>query len=419
MKSLNLSKHIGSIDSRLVDEADLFAGKNKSRYVVRKLAVGLAAAVAAVSLATAALAAAGIIDYKSIYDSVIKSVFDSEQAAPYLQTGENITVQMSEGDIEVKLISAFTDPLDHGGLYFELEMTDMTGGRLSDSFVLIERYKLDNNTEYEHGYRLLNQSGTNTVQIIDKNTVKSGFNTWHLFNVNGEVRVCFNIILSDIRYYEMEPTAFTAGALIDSDTTVLLAGENSHEIIGTSLQEKTLTITHRDLYGSLFEGWSLGLMKPDGDIIWGNRDSYQSGMPRQTRLNIGDLDPDVLTLVWSGHLAKHVITGDWDFIIHMDNDTAPEIKIFTGEYEGLRIEVIVGATSVRVRIYDAPDIDAAKEIVFNDCPLVLHITDGRIIETIKSGAEGGTDVIGISYIMPFIDPEEVVSVTFRGTEISG
>jgi len=158
-------------------------------------------------------------------------------------------------------------------------------------------------------------------------------------------------------------------------------------------------------------------MKPDGDIIWGNWNGYQTGMPRQTRFNINDFDPDVLTLVWSGQIAKHVITGDWDFIIHLDNDVAPEIKIFTGEYEGLRTEVIIGATSVRITIYDAPDITVAKEIIFDDCPLVLHMADSRMIELIKSGADGNTDSIGISYIMPFINPEDVVSVTFRGTEI--
>jgi len=123
------------------------------------------AAVITLVFATTALAVSGVIDF----DSIFQSIFRNETAAPYVQTGADITVHANEGDVEVELIAAFWDDTRIGGLYLELEIHDPTGERLSDTLVLL---RWDEWLGYDP---ITNPWGQVEVEFLDNYTLRAGF----------------------------------------------------------------------------------------------------------------------------------------------------------------------------------------------------------------------------------------------------
>ena len=112
-------------------------------------------------------------------------------------------------------------------------------------------------------------------------------------------------------------------------------------------------------------------------------------------------------------MAEHIIPGNWIFTIATDN-IGIQAEIFHGYYEGHRIEVIISTTEVNARISGWTDWDTIAEL-FNEDSLVLYLSDGTTVLPKISGAEGSY----IGYDMGFINPDDVVRVTFRGIEIGG
>jgi len=93
----------------------------------------------------------------------LNSVFNSKEAAPYIQTGDGITVLHNEGDVSVEALAAYYEPA-RSGLYMELRITDLTGSeRLSESIVFLR----------DNGYisDLVISTGKVIVLTVDENTV--------------------------------------------------------------------------------------------------------------------------------------------------------------------------------------------------------------------------------------------------------
>jgi len=372
----------------------------------RRFGGGFAAAAVILTLvlATTALAVSGTINFGSIF----QSIFRGEHAAPYVQTGEDITVHVSEGEVEVALLAAFLEDTRIGGLYLELEITDPTGERLSDSFMLLLQ-------DERLGYIPLNLHMPVDVQLIDEHTAHVSFFLPHAdVRETGEIVVQFDFIASNIQTVELQPTEFNIGKHIGVDGPVVVPGAAFIEITEITLDDTgRLTITSRDSDVSVY-GWghgTLGLMQPDGEIIWSRGGSMTYGIPGWEReFNIGAVNPYDLTLVWSGERAEYVMSGNWEFTISGEAVLDPGVR--RGYFEGSPTEVFLGGTSVEVLITVVDSFD-----IFQENPLVLYLADGTTVEPRFNGAEGGFDVVTLQYSMEFIHPEDVVRVTFRGVAI--
>ncbi|MCL2629007.1 MAG: hypothetical protein FWD44_10000, partial [Oscillospiraceae bacterium] len=161
----------------------------------------------------------------------------------------------------------------------------------------------------------------------------------------------------------------------------------------------------------------LGLMKPNGEIIW-SRFSVGSDTTKIS-FNIGDINPNDLALVVAGARAEQVINGQWSFNVAIDDTVILEPGKFIGEYNGLRTEVDVGATHVRITVHNAAKRAIVNDIVFDESPILLHMADGKTIVVQRGGASGDAEIIGIDYFMDFINPGDVVSIEFLGVKIGG
>jgi len=365
------------------------------------------AVILTLALATTALAVSGTINFGSIF----QSIFRGESAAPYVQTGEDITVHVSEGEIEVALLAAFLEDTRIGGLYLELEITDPTGERLSDSFMLLLR-------DERLGYIPLNLHMPVDVRFKDEHTVHASFFLPHVdVGETGEIVVQFDFIASNIQNIEMQPTEFNIGAHMGMDGPIVVPGAAFIEITEITMDDTgRLTITRRDSDVAVYGwGWAmLGLMRPDGEIIWPSGGTIHYGVPgEQCHFGLAGISPYELTLVWTGQVAEHVMSGNWEFTIP-GGDTALDPGGFSGYFEGNPTEVFLGGTSVEVLITVVGSFD-----IFQENPLVLYLADGTIVEPRFNGAEGGFDVATLQYSMEFIHPEDVVRVTFRGIAIGG
>jgi len=474
MKSIVLSQYIGNIDDRLIQEADVFANKKQSKPISKKFITILVAAILVLALTTAALAATGVIDFASVFSNL----FRNETVAPYIIDGDNISGNVdvhlvdadndtdvmddqsgdifrnNESEIDIKLLAAVMDDTQGGGLFLKFEIHDPTGERLSDSFVLI------NNNE-NMGLTPLNMNITNDmrqwidsgtehvpdgVQVIDEYTVHAGFfipgwlmSEWGPLSRNeaGDIVVQFDYIASGIKETTVN-TELNVGQHLGLTAPVALPGVEFVQIMGVEIsrehpqdERELLRIFHEDTRSDpLLYGWGAGLLslrKADGGTIGlsGQADHNQmltdiTGF--ESMFNINDIDPNDLTLIWRGDMAEHIIPGNWEFTISTGN-VAIQAGEFHGLFDGMRTEVNVNTTGVRIYIYDAPDFNTAGEMARHDSPLILHMADGTTIDLPEKGAaEGGTDVILIAYYFDFLDidfinPEDVVRVTFRGVEI--
>jgi hypothetical protein len=187
--------------------------------------------------------------------------------------------------------------------------------------------------------------------------------------------------------------------------------------------DKVLTIFHSDTTTNPFAyGWgsgTLSLMKPNGETIGlsGARNHFLSNdsfsiVGVESYFNIGNIDPNDLTLVWRGDMAEHIIPGNWEFTIATDNRSIQQ-GVFHGYYEGHQIEVDISTTRATVHILGWTDWEAISKL-FDEDSLVLYLADGTTVLPKIGGAEGA--YIGYD-IVDFINPGDIVRVTFRGVEI--
>ena len=182
MKELTMSK---------VQHSAVGAKQSAPRRFRRSFAATAVAVVLVFALVTTALAVSGVIDFSSIF----RSIFNSEEAAPYVQVGEDITIHANEGEVEVELIAAFFDDTRIGGLYLELKIHDPTGVRLSESLVLLR-------WDEWLGYApMTNPWGQTEVEFLDDYTLRAGFFVYDGLALTeaGDILVRFDMIASGIQ----------------------------------------------------------------------------------------------------------------------------------------------------------------------------------------------------------------------------
>ncbi|MCL2427450.1 MAG: hypothetical protein FWD05_14080 [Oscillospiraceae bacterium] len=420
MKSTVLSQHIGNIDDRLIQEADVFANKSRKTQFTKKFVTALVAAALVLSLTTAAMAAAGVIDFNSIF----QSIFNNERAIPYIQTDDDITEHAGEGDaivqdvdgeiavqyldneLEVEIVSAFADH----GIYLEMQFTGALAGSLSDNITLINRNE-------EWGFYEAIGGGT-VAQRIDVNTTVANIllHSW----VEEMYRIRFNMIASGVQFVEMGSTDMNVGEHIGMENSIVLPGRVV-EVTELDLNGSVLNITYQesDLAIRGTGEFRVGVMTPSGEVFWAELGEVTPEI-RNGTINIGDADPNSLVFVWGGLQAERIIRGNWDFTVTID--ARPEPGRFIGEYAGMRTEVAITATTVRVYLRDLMNygtldemLEFSNEVWEMDNSLVLYLADGTIVMPRLGASEGGL----FAYDMEFTHPEDVVRLTFRGVQIGG
>jgi len=385
-----------------------------------------------------------------------RSIFEDEAIAPFIVAGDNITgntdtgleanendqmgiditVQPHENEVDVKLLAAFFDETQGGGLYLQFEIHDPTGTKLSDSIVLILHDEAtvytQLNMDIPSDIRQWMDSDTSHsphdgVQIIDAYTVRADFfiPSWKPIRKNeaGDITVRFDLIATNVKNTTIS-TGFNIGEHLNMDGSIALPGAEFIQITGVELNGRELTIFHSDTSADpKVYGWGAGtlsLIKSNGETIGitGGRNHFLSNesfsiIGVESYFGIGNADPNDLTLVWRGDIAQHILAGNWEFTIATGN-IAIQPGLFEGYYEEHRIVVNISTDRVNVHILDWTDWAAISEL-FNEDSLVLYLADGTTVLPKIGGAEGSY----IGYDMDFINPGDVIRVIFRGVEIGG
>ena len=378
----------------------------KKRSIGRRVLLAAAIAAVAIALSGIALAATGF-DFNSIFDSI----FNNKEAAPYVQTGDGITALSNEGDVSVEPLAAFYESA-RSGLYLKLRIHDPAdAGVLSDSLIILK-----NGTEL--------QPGRVIVDVIDANTVIASLFITPVVTADTTVR--FDTIASGITdFYETQLTELNIGEYIGTDRSVIVKGAEFVEITGITVDGGMLKIEFHDSDASRY-GWGyafLGAMKPDGDTIWANGISTNNETgERSAYIEIGDVNPDDLTLVWYGQRADHAISGNWEFTVSGGN--LLETRWLDGEFEGNRVQVCLGATLVEFQISadylseGFPYISFPYDLDASDAVTIL-LKDGTTVRPRFSASMVDSMTASFSYYMGFTNPVDVVSVTFCGTTFTG
>jgi hypothetical protein len=434
---MNKAKSIGELASaervygmslrKVRANAELTGGhrRSKSRRAMPRFAVVAAALAAALSLSTVALAATGVINF----DTVIDSVFD-KGTTPYIQTGDELNTLSSSGEVTVDATAAFLDEA-RDGAYVQLRIKDTTGTKLTESLALSEGERVigaaaknvatDTLIFSNAGQRV--NTGEVSVNVVDKNTVVAsmfilGIDGLDVADgkVNGKARIRFDAIASGIRVYlDAQTTGFNIGANLGIHEPTVVPGAEFMEIVGISRKDGSLTIT-RQASDATVHGWgeaSLGLQKPNGEIIWSPHSSFDERSMRWTDdFELGDADPDDLTLVWTGRRADVAFTGDWTFDVSGENVIAP--RKMSGSVDGNAAQALIGATSVEIKVFADYYANPMPFDPHEEGAVAITLTDGTTVipkaEATARDPEGAT----FKYTMPFINPDEVASVTFGG-----
>jgi len=399
IKDLTMSKiHISSTP------ADDYA----PRYFAKRFVLVAVSVLLLFALATTALAVSGIIDFGSIFESV----FRNKEAAPYIQTSDDITMQphkaLSEDEVTVEPIAAFLEPA-RSGMYLELRISDPIGGRLSDSLIFLTISGL---------MEIPLSTGDVSVGLIDAHSAVASLFITPIDA--GDATIQIVKIASGINYYyEAQPTQFNIGEHLSIDAPVIVPGAEFIEVTGITQSEGRITIAFRDSDPSAY-GWGsafLGVEKPDGGVIWGDGVSASADTEmRYSYIDIGDSNPDDLTLVWNGSRADYVITGNWEFTVSGDNVLEP--RLIDGEFEGNDVRVILGATSIEFLI-EADYLNNAFPYDIHEADAVtILLEDGAIIHPRLSSSMNDSMTASFAYTMNFTNPDSVVSLTFYGATIT-
>ena len=373
------------------------------RPVYLKILRSAAAVFAAVIITFSGITiAAKYYDFGAIFDSI----FNSREAAPFIQTSDGIILKSGDSKVTVEPIAAFFDAA-RDSLYLEFKIIEPTGIKLSDTLAFYNS---------ESGFEV--NTGPVMVRLIDEYTAIVGL---FITSTNtGDTTVRFDTIASGITYYsEVQRTSFNIGENIGIVTPIVVPEAEFITITDLAIDDNRVTITHRQSDPSLYgiAHTNLGLMKPDGEVIWGSIGSETSGVPGWSDgFEIGDINPETLTLVWSGMRYEYTMTGKWEAIVSGDN--VMDMRILNGEFEGNTTKVILGATSVQILI--------SADYINNPFPyeykangaVTISLKDGTTVYPIFHAYNNDQLTASYSYEMHFVDPSIVESVTFCGTTIT-
>ena len=161
-------------------------------------------------------------------------------------------------------------------------------------------------------------------------------------------------------------------------------------------------------------------MALDGEVIWANGVSVNAMTGEHfAEIEIGSLNPYDLALIWNGERADYTMTGNWEFAVSGDNVLEP--RIYNGEFEGYETQVTIGATSVGIEILaDYLNNEFPYELTAIDgVTLMLTLSDGTIVYPKFSSSMNDSMMASFGYAMGFVNPADVVSVTFCGTTFPG
>ena len=375
----------------------------RKRSIGRRILLAAAIAAVTVVLSGIALAATGFD-----FDSIFNSIFSNKEASRYVQTGDGITALSNYGAMSVEPIAAFYES-GLSGLYVKLRINDPTSSKaLSDSLVFLE-----------NGMKI--HTGQVFTEVIDSNNVFVSMFITPMPDIDRTIR--FDTIASGITfYYEAQPTQFNIGEHLGLDRSVIVQGAEFIKVNGITLDGGTLEIGFCDSDAS-FYGWGsafLGVMTLDGEAIWTNGVSVNAMTGEHfARIEIGSLNPDDLTLIWNGERADHTMTGSWEFAVSGDNVLEP--RKYKGEFEGYEAQVTIGATSVGIEILaDYLNNEFPYELTAIDgVTLMLTLSDGTIVYPKFSSSMNDSMMASFGYVMGFVNPADVVSVTFCGTTFPG
>jgi hypothetical protein len=294
-------------------------------------------------------------------------------------------------------------------MYLELRISDPIGGRLSDSLIFLTISGL---------MEIPLSTGDVSVGLIDAHSAVASLFITPIDA--GDATIQIVKIASGINYYyEAQPTQFNIGEHLSIDAPVIVPGAEFIEVTGITQSEGRITIAFRDSDPSAY-GWGsafLGVEKPDGGVIWGDGVSASADTEmRYSYIDIGDSNPDDLTLVWNGSRADYVITGNWEFTVSGDNVLEP--RLIDGEFEGNDVRVILGATSIEFLI-EADYLNNAFPYDIHEADAVtILLEDGAIIHPRLSSSMNDSMTASFAYTMNFTNPDSVVSLTFYGATIT-
>ena len=419
------------------------------RYYRGKFAV-MVATVVLITLTSAitVLAVSGTVNFGSLF----RSVFENEQAEPYIIAEESIIASVSESDIEVRVISAFYD--DFRGLFINLEIHDPMRVLLSqlseeDSIAFFRQFEP---TEFANMYiraASSREEGTGIV-FIDDYTIRAGFDhVGYEITDSGDIAVHFHIVASGVcdnagAHTDDRPflshTGFTLRRNVDMEQPAITPILPFLEIMEVTLDGSILTIAYRDIEASAY-GWNNGtliLARHDDDSpIWAF-DGYSADDESRSVIlfDVGTANLEELRLDWTNLSVDNLIFGNWEFII--PSEYLMESRTFLGEIDGYDVEIDISALGAWVHIdgfvnmrkegyedYEiSPSDDGWPNYFYLENTLILHLADGTTIEPRLSWSRQGLynlpDYLpSYMYEMEFVHPNDIVRVTLLGVEIGG
>jgi len=405
-------------------------------------AIAAVVIVMTLMLTITVLAVSGRVNFGSVF----RSIFENEQAEAYIVTEEYIIASVVESDVEVRIISAFYDELR--GLFLNLEIYDPTGALLSgDSLTFFREYESEVWANMYLGALGYWGEGIG-FEVIDDYTVRvRADSAWHEFTDEGDIVVRFNLITSGLNFnlaetiYPIMPTWFNPGRNIGIEQPVLSRGVPFLEIMEVTLDGSIMTIVYRDVDASAY-GWNNGFLlleqRDNQSPIWKIGGYSAENESRSVAIfDLGTTEPENLFLSWTNLRADHIVIGNWEFIIPGDNLIEP--RTFIGELNGYHTELLISPTIVEVNIDGFVNMrregyeDYEIEWPFYEWPagiyledtLALHLADGTTVKPrlviVWAGFEDifDDDRPSLRYEIEFINPNDIVSITFLGVEMGG
>jgi len=315
-----------------------------------------AAVVTMLALSITALAATGIINLGRFYDSI----FANPEASPYVVTGEGLSIV--EGDD--------INSVPHAG--------DIITGRENSNDLSVE-------------------------------PVAAFLDGWQIY-VQLKVTVQNDVPLPDALY------------IFNGNTPL-----NYGDVDITRINEKSAFISFMTV------GNHVTFLKDGSSVLYHTPEWEQADT---VILRFDSINSDY-------HEADIIYNGPWEISIYINNETVNKINpgFIETSYMGFYTTVAIRATSFEVRVFAAEGVpfysretywidgDLRVDIYYddNDLPkpsfesrtgdVVITLSDGRTVEPIIDSTSNDDTLACYSYIMDFINPEDVVSVMFFGVEL--
>ncbi|MDR3209323.1 MAG: hypothetical protein LBT36_01670 [Oscillospiraceae bacterium] len=372
---------------------------------LRRAALIAAAVAAALIVSATALAAAGVLDLRTLYSSV----FDNPEAAEYVVPGA-ASPGASDGEnaaINVNLLDAYTEG-NRAYLRFELADLDENApdGRLGGVI-----YIDFGGNDMESGFAETQyDAASRTAIAMIRHAVGAG--------ETQTLRVAR--ILTGVESVSGEPLDFDLAAHLGMTRAVALGGGAFAEITAVTLNGTTLAITHRPTEGEVgnLGLHTLALLTPDGSEIvpFGGAGSAAGDYANTHYFDLGGYNLGALTLTWIGLRAAEIIEIDRAFTF--DTSKRIEPRALTAELDGKSLALTLGATRLEFTLspgyvgdWQSADTERLERVGGG---VKLTLRDGTEIIPQANGIMWDAESADFAYDLVFTPPDTVVSVTIDG-----